>query len=442
MAAIAQPLSVPEQPGRSLTASVAERLSTGQALLVLDNLEQVVAAAPDIGVLLSAARGLRILGSSREPLRIAGEGVYPVAPLSLPAEPGRPTAAEISQWDSVELFVERARAARPGFGLTDENAADVAAICRRVDGLPLAIELAAARVNLLTPGQILSRLDHRLTVLASTQRDLPDRQRTLRGAIDWSHELLSPDEQAVFRRAAVFAGGADLDGLLAVIGGGGSLEQDPLDLLSALVDRSLIRSLQDGNEARFEMLETIREYAAERLAQSDEEAATRRRHAVYFAELADASRDVLSRPDRDAVLDRLDLEMPNLRSAVTWTLSAGEAALGLHLVVALKDFLRTRNHLSEGRAMLDRLIAAASSPEFDRERAAGLGAAAELAYWHTDYARSAELTRQWIELLEALGDRRGLALAMTVAGWSAVDDAARSGPRRLPRGAGDQPRIR
>jgi predicted ATPase/class 3 adenylate cyclase len=420
MAAIAQSLSVPEQPDRPFAVSVAERLSAADALLVLDNLEQVVAAAPDIGMLLAAAPGLRILGSSREPLRIAGESVYPVAPLSLPAEPGRPTAAEVSQWESVELFVERARAVRPEFGVTDENAADVAAICRRVDGLPLAIELAAARVNLMTPGQILSRLDHRLTVLASTQRDLPDRQRTLRGAIDWSHELLSPAEQAVFRRSSVFAGGADLDGLLAVIGGDGSLEGDPLDLLSALVDRSLIRSLQDGNEARFEMLETIREYAAERLAQSDEEAETSRRHASYFADLADASRDVLSRPDRDAVLDRLDLEMHNVRSAVAWTLSAGEPSLGLHLVVALKDFLRTRNHLSEGRAMLDRLIAAASSPGVDRERADGLGAAAELASWQTDYARAAELTREWIGLLEELGDRRGLGLAMTVAGWADV----------------------
>jgi predicted ATPase/class 3 adenylate cyclase len=418
VATIAQVLNVPEQPGRPLAAVLAERLSKARSLLVLDNLEQVVGAAPEIGALLAAAPDLRVLGSSREPLRIAGEHVYAVAPLSLPAEPGRPTAAEVSQWESVELFVERARAVRPDFELNDGNAADVAAICRRVDGLPLAIELAAARVNLLAPAQILSRLDHRLTMLASSRRDLPDRQRTLRGAIDWSHDLLSPGEQAVFRRAAVFVGGADLDGLLAVIDPDAALGTDPLDLLSALVDRSLIRSQQDSEAARFEMLETIREYAAERLAQSGEESATSRHHAVYFADLAEASRDVLSRPDRDAVLDRLDVEMANLRAAVAWTLAAGEPELGLRIVVPLKDFWHTRSHLAEARAMLDLLIAASNGPELQRQRGEALGAAAELANWHTDYVRSAELTDEWIALLEAIGDRRSLGQAKVGVGWS------------------------
>lgn len=420
VATIAQVLNVPEQPGQPLAALVAERLSKARSLLVLDNLEQVVGAAPDIGALLAAAPDLRVLGSSREPLRIAGEHVYAVAPLSLPAEPGRPTAAEISQWESVELFVERARAVRPDFELNDGNAADVAAICRRVDGLPLAIELAAARVNLLAPAQILSRLDHRLTMLASSRRDLPDRQRTLRGAIDWSHDLLSPGEQAVFRRAAVFVGGADLDGLLAVIDADAALGTDPLELLSALVDRSLIRSRQDGAEARFEMLETIREYAAERLTESGEEPAISHHHAVYFADLAEASRDVLSRPDRDAVLDRLDAELANLRAAVAWTLAAGDPALGLRIAVALKDFFHTRSHLTEGRAMLDQLIAASSGPELQRQRREALGVAAELANWHTDYARSAQLTDEWIALLESTGDRRQLGQAKVGVGWSNV----------------------
>ncbi len=418
MTSIAQVLNIPEQPGRPLGAVVAERLAKDQTLLVLDNLEQVVAAAPEIGSLLAATESLEILGSSREALRIGSEHVFQVAPLALPAEPGRPTAADVRDLDSVELFIERARAVRTDFALTDANAPEVAAICRRVDGLPLAIELAASRVNLLTPAQILARLDHRLTMLASSRRDLPDRQRTLRGAIDWSHDLLDVPEQALFRRASVFAGGADLDALQAVVDPAGDLDAELLDILSALVDRSLIRSLQAADTSRFEMLETIREYAAEKLAQSSEDEATHRAHAAYFAELAEASRDVLSRADRDAVLDRLDIELANLRAAVSWTLAAGEPALGLRIAVALKDFWHARSHLAEARALLDQLIAASSGPEFRRQRGQALGVAAELANWHTDYARSSQLTDEWIALMETIGDRRSLGQAKVGIGWS------------------------
>ena len=189
---IAATLFIPEQPGRSIADVLTERLAEKQSLLLLDNFEQVTEAASEIGRLLAAARELRILVSSREPLAIAGETIYMVPPLAVPAEPGKPTAAQLEGLEAVDLFVDRARSVRSDFRLTDANASAVAAICRRLDGLPLAIELAAARVGLLSPDQILSRLDHRLTLLASSHRDLPERQRTLRGAIDWSHELLVP----------------------------------------------------------------------------------------------------------------------------------------------------------------------------------------------------------------------------------------------------------
>src|SRR5205823_3940104 len=235
--------------------ALAEHLAGKAALIVLDNLEQIVGATPDIASLLQAATGLRILASSRERLAIAAEQVYPVSPLALPAEPGIPTASEIAGREAVILFVERARAARPDFTLTDANAPAVAAICRRLDGLPLALELAAARINVLSPDQILARLDHRLNLLASSRRDMPDRQRTLRGAIDWSHDLLAEPERAFFRRFAAFSGGADFEAVAAVIDPDGELGADELDLSAALVDRSLIRSRPGPDGNRLEMLE-------------------------------------------------------------------------------------------------------------------------------------------------------------------------------------------
>ncbi len=415
---VARTLAVAEQPGRSIAEVLAEHLAEQQVLIVLDNLEQVVDAAPDIAALLTATTRLAVLSSSREPLGIAGERVYPVPVLGLPSEPGRPTAADIADSDSVELFVERARAARPNFALTDVNAPAVAAICRRLDGLPLAIELAAARINLIAPAQILDRLDHRLNLVTSTRRDLPDRQRTLRGAIDWSHDLLAEPERAVFRRLSVFAGGADLDAVLAIVDPAGELAGDPLDLLAALVDRSLVRSAQDGDEARFEMLETIREYAAEKLTEAGEERLIRDRHMSHFAALAEASDHVLTQPNSEANLARLDLEMANLRAAFAWSVASGAHDAGFRMAAGLRDFWRTRSHLTEARRALDELIEESSNDELSVERGDALGVAAELAAWHTDYARAQELTEQWIAMLEQLGDQQRLGQALGGTGWA------------------------
>lgn len=246
---IAHTLGVREQPGLPMSAVLTERLAAEKTLLVLDNLEQVIAAAPDIASLLAATASVSILASSREPLSIGGERVYPVPPLAVPGDSLHPSAADLQGSGSIELFIERAQAVRPAFTMTDENAPAIAAICRRLDGLPLAIELAAARLNVLAPNQILSRLDESLTLLASSRRDLPDRQRTLRGTIDWSHDMLPEPERVLFRRMSVFTGGTDLETVQAVADPGHELSAGALDLVTALVDRSLLRSSDEGGVA-------------------------------------------------------------------------------------------------------------------------------------------------------------------------------------------------
>jgi predicted ATPase/class 3 adenylate cyclase len=420
MPTIAQTLRVPEQPGRPIAATLAESLASKRTLLVLDNLEQIVAGAPEIAMLLATTTAVAVLGSSREPLAIAGEHVYQVPPLGLPAEPGRPTAADLAGSESVDLFIERARAARADFSLDDENAPAVAAICRRLDGLPLAIELAAARINVLAAEQILSRLDHRLTVLASSRRDLPERQRTLRGAIDWSHDLLSEPERAFFRRFSVFAGGADVDAVSAVIDPDASLGTDVLDLSSALVDRSLLRSTRGGNQSRLEMLETIREYAAERLAESTEAPEVRARHAAYYQALAEPMEFLMVDARRDELLEQLELELPNIRAAIAWSLETSDNAIGLVIMTALRDYWHIRDHVGEARRVLDDLLDASAADGATPLRARGTQVAAELASWIGDYARGLELGERAISLAEIAGDRRSLMVAQMAVGWNTV----------------------
>jgi predicted ATPase/class 3 adenylate cyclase len=418
--AIAATLAVAEQPGRPMLAVLAEHLATQRSLLVLDNFEQVVSAASDVAALLTAGPNLRVLASSREPLAVVGEAVYPVAPLGVPAEPGRPTADQLQGLEAVELFVDRARSVRPDFRLTDANAPAVAAICRRLDGLPLALELAAARTNLLQPDQILARLDQRLTLLASFRRDLPDRQRTLRGAIDWSHELLSEPERIVFRRFSVFSGGADFDSLAGVIDPDGELGTDLLDLASSLVDRSLLRSIPEGGENRLGMLETIREYAAERLAASGEEPLVRARHATHFAALADSASHVMTDPRRDEILDRLDRELPNFRAALAWSLDGGDRDLGLAIATSLNDFWHGRGHLAEGRTALEALLTASTGEPATRLRGRATAVATALAAWQVDFVAAGVLGAEALRLAEELDDPELLIEAHITSGWATV----------------------
>jgi predicted ATPase/class 3 adenylate cyclase len=417
---IAATLGVPEQPGRPLLAVLAERLGEKRSLLVLDNFEQVVQAASDVGTLLAAAPGVTGLASSREPLAISGEAIYAVPPLAVPAEPGKPTAEQLHGLEAVDLFVERARSVRKDFRLTDQNAPAVAAICRRLDGLPLAIELAAARANVLSAEQILARLDSRLTLLASSRRDLPDRQRTLRGAIDWSHELLSEVERVVFRRFSVFSGGADFESLAAVLDPEGDLGADVLDLASALVDRSLLLSVSDGNENRLAMLETIREYAAEQLTASGEERLVRDRHAAHFRRLAEGSRLVLTDPRRDQILDQLDRELPNFRAALRWSLDGGDHDTGLAIAGALNDYWPTRGNIGEGRAALKALLEASAKGPPTARYARGMAVAASLAAWHVDFAAASVLGAEALRLAEELGDPQLLMEAHVTSGWATV----------------------
>ena len=344
-------------------------LSERRALLVLDNLEQLEGAADVVSTLLTAAPGLVILATSRRPLHLQGEHEMPVLPLEVPGEGG---VEEVAACGAARLFVQQADMARPGFALAASNAADIAAICRRLDGLPLAIELAASRVKLLGPHALLARLGNSLS-LAAADTTRPSRQQTLRATIAWSYDLLAPELAGVFRRTGVFAGGCDLDALTAV----GAAESDEgagtdsLQLAVGLLDVSLIVVTEGADgEPRVGMLETVREYALERLEQAGELDETRRRHAGYYAAFAERASEQLDGPEQLAALDRLEAEHDNLRAALGWSLETGaadpggggeRAVIGLRLVQALTSFWYQHGHAAEGRGWLQRAMSLASA---------------------------------------------------------------------------------
>ena len=308
-------------PGPHGALALGEALSRALAeptLLVLDSFERVVEAAPEITTLLARVEPLKVLVTSQAALRLYGERELAIAPLAVPDPRHLPPLAELGQSPAVALFVERASGALPGFALTPDNAAAVAAICARLDGLPLAIELAAARVKLLSPAALAARLAKSLDFLTGP-RDLPARQQTLRATIDWSHELLSPAEQALFRRLSVFASGCTLEAAEAVADARQDLGQDVLEAMSSLVDKSLLRCRDATVEdPRFEMLDIVREYALERLAKSADEEVARRAHAAYALVLAEEGAQALSGPESAATLARFDQELPNLRAALDY----------------------------------------------------------------------------------------------------------------------------
>jgi len=337
-----------------------EQVASRQLLLILDNFEQLTGVAPLVARLLAGATRMRIVVTSRVPLHLSGEQEYPVAALQVPDANANGGLEALLRIDAVALFVERARRVRPDFQLTDENAGAVAAICRRLDGLPLAIELAAARVKVLAPAIMLARLDHALSLLAGGSVDLPARQQTLRGAIDWSYQLLTEEEQALFRRLTVFSGGWTVEAAQDVATPGLELGMDILDGLIALVDQSLVRPAQDGGsgEPRFEMLQLIREYGAERLAETDEAATIGRRHAEWFLSLVEAHVEALEQGSDLDWLDQLDREHDNLRAALRWSVEHDEREIGLRLATAVWRFWQRRGHLREGRQWFERLLPA------------------------------------------------------------------------------------
>jgi predicted ATPase/DNA-binding NarL/FixJ family response regulator len=358
---IARVLGLNEIGGQTLATALMAQLRDADLLLVCDNVEPVVEAAPELADLLRACPGLRLLVTSRIPLRVGGERVVPLAPMAIP-DSTVVSPEELVNWDSVELFVERARAANPQFALTAANAGSVVAICKQLDGLPLALELAAARSKVLSPQAMLARLGSRLAFLTGGARDLPERQQTLRDAIAWSYDLLAPEHQAVFRRLSVFAGGCTLDAAEAVAGAG-------LDAIEVLVDQNLMRRSDTAEgEFRFDMLETIREFGLEQLAIAEgEEADARGRHATYWKAKAEEAAANASRMDRGRLFRLLGADYDNLRAALAWLDRTGDRARQLEMAGALSVFGSYRGHLTEARGWVERALT--------EERGAGTSAA-------------------------------------------------------------------
>jgi predicted ATPase/class 3 adenylate cyclase len=352
---IANAIGIREEGGRPLRERLRDFLAARELLLVLDNVEHLVEATPIVAELLGECPGLKVLTTSRVSLRLRAEREYPVPPLALPRRNPPPPVEQLSQYGAVRLFIERAQAVKPDFTVDNENAPAVAEICHRLDGLPLAIELAAARVRMLPPQALLARLEKRLPLLIGGARDAPERQRTLRNTIAWSYELLREDEQALFRRLAVFAGGMTLEAAEAVANPAGDL--DVFGGVERLIEHSLLRQdMGVAGEPRFTMLETIREFAWEQLCEQGEEQEMRMRHATYFATLAEQADDEGRGPKGAVWMARCHLELPNIRAALSWTKgSDGDPVLGLRIVAALRLFW-TFQRVAEGRDWLERLL--------------------------------------------------------------------------------------
>ena len=351
---IAATLSVTESGSQPLVETLKHYLRDKQLLLVLDNVEQVIAAADDLARLLGVAAKVKVLATSRVALRLYNEQEFPVPALALPDLKRLPPIERLSQYEAVRLFIQRAQAVKPDFQITRANAPAVAEICVQLDGLPLAIELAAARTKLLTPQAMLQRLSNRLSLLTGGARDLPARQQTLRAAIDWSYSLLDPAEQTLFAQLAVFVGGCALGAVEAVCNAEGELQIDPFDGLASLLDKSLLRQ-EEGtqDESRFVMLETIREYAHERLEATHNAEGLRQRHAQYFLELAKTAAPEVQGPQSAEWLERLECEHGNLRAALRWTLERSEAERALEFSGALGHFWLLRGHIDEGRRWVE-----------------------------------------------------------------------------------------
>jgi predicted ATPase/class 3 adenylate cyclase len=362
--AISTVFGLREEANTTTTEQLRIFLRDKQVLLVLDNFEQVLEAASLVGSLLTSCPNLKVLITSRVRLGLRGERDYPVSPLSLPNLRRLPSLEQMAQYDAVRLFVERAVEAQPAFVVTNANAPAIAEICHRLDGLPLAIELAAARIRMLPPQAMLARLQSRLPLLIGGARDLPPRQRTLRGAIAWSYELLSPAEQALFRRLSVFAGGFTLQAAEAVAAGE-ELGVDLFEGLERLVEHSLVRQTETEGEPRFTMLETIREYGQEQLDSSGEAGEADRRHAVFFLALAQDAEPQLEGSQQQLWLERLETEHDNLRAVLGWALEH-DHQMGLQLGAALGTFWATYAYLREGSFWLERMLAAAP-PALDVE---------------------------------------------------------------------------
>jgi predicted ATPase len=413
---IVQALGIREAGGQSPLEILKEKLQDllhAPMLLVLDNFEHLLQATPTVAELLAMGPNLKILVTSRAALHVYGEHEFPVPPLALPDSQSAPSVEVLSQCPAIALFVQRAVAAKPDFELNRENASVVAEICARLDGLPLAIELAAARVKVLSPSSMLTRLKSRLQLLTGGSRDLPRRQQTLRAAMDWSHDLLSAAEQKLFRRLSVFVGGCTLEGVEAACDAKGDLDLDLLDGMASMVDKSLAQQVESARgESRFVMLETIREYALEKLEASGELAATKRAHAAYFLVLAEEVAAEQSGPETAEWLERFTFEHDNFLAGLEWLTETGDAEWGLRLGAALFRFWEMREYLAEGRDKLGKLLKLAGAAGPTKARSRVLFAAGVLAGEQGDYASADTLINQSQDIAHELGDKTGVAVSL------------------------------
>jgi len=412
---IAQSIGLQDARDRPLMEHLVSQLRERQLLIVLDNFEHLLAGAPVVTRLLQETTALRILVSSRSSLRVSGEQECPIPPLPVPDPEIRPTAASLADCESVRLFAERAAAAVPGFTVSDENASAIAQITRRLDGLPLAIELAAARVKLLPPEAILPRLEHSLGLLTGGRRDLPDRQQTLRRTIAWSHDLLTEGARLLLATCSVFAGGATLEVIETVCGAAVGIGLPVLDGLQELADHSLLRQVRGpgSSQARYAMLETIREYAAERLEAMPEADRVRGAHAAAFLALVDTGGRPHAGLAKKEWLERVDAEHNNIRAALGWYRWHDPPA-ALRLAASMAAFWSLRGHHTEGRQRLGELLGLVPHPSLARVSA--LNGAAWLALDQGDYARAKEMLAESIGLSHALGDTVGEGIATVYLG--------------------------
>jgi predicted ATPase/transcriptional regulator with XRE-family HTH domain len=417
---VAQVLGVKETGSRPLVECLAEYLRDRHLLLLLDNFEHLPAAAPLVAELLAGSARLVVLVTSRAALRLRGEQQYVLAPLALPDPARADDPLVVGQAAAVRLFAQRAQAVRADFALTARNAAAVAQICVRLEGLPLALELAAARAKLLPPAALLERLERRLPLLVGGALDAPERQRTMRATIAWSHELLHAGEKALFRRLAVFAGGCTLAAVEAVCRVGEDLAGDLLDWLGSLVDQSLLQVAETDEEPRFGMLETVREYGLEQLDAAGEAAVVRDRHLAWYLTLANQAARRIGGAEREVWLDRLEVERDNIRTALQWSSLERQQEAGLRLAAALEDFWYIRGYAAEGRRWLDGLLERGGAAVSAALRARAVEVLALLTYYQGEYAPARRLFEAAHTLHSSEGNLASATWALNYQGLVAV----------------------
>ena len=420
--AVASMLGIIEEPGKPITRTLSEHLKHKRLLLLLDNCEHLLDVCANLAdTLLRQCPGVQVLASSREALGISGEQTYGVPSLSLPDRKEVQTPQTLSTYESVQLFIDRALAVRADFLVTNRNAPALASLCHHLDGIPLAIELAAARVRSLAVEEIDGRLDQRFRLLTGGSRTALPRHQTLRSLVDWSYDLLHDAEKLLLQRLSVFVGGWTLVAAERVCAGQGAQDWETLDLLTSLSDKSLVVAEENDGQYRYRLLETVRQYARDRLGESGGDAAVRERHRDYFLALVEEVDPKLAGAQQAEWLQHLEAEHENLRAGLNWSLEEAGSVGGLRVCGALRRFWVARGHLSEGRAWCERMLSKTATEQRTQERAKTLDAAGELAFHQSDYPAARALNEESLAIKQELGDRTGTAASLSNLGVVALD---------------------